>query len=122
MSVAKNRGFLWGRGNLNSGLCATTGTSLYDPRMDPPLATPSYGNAPTFPLERLRRKVEAAKDGKIIILAYHSTDGGDMFMTGEEFLAQMALLREMECNVISMAALGQYIDPAKAEARWTLGT
>ena len=109
-------GYQWGRGNCETGICGMRGMSVYEPEVDSPLAIPNFGD-PDFYDERLfRKRIELAKDGKIVGFTYHSVS--DAHWMGEcSFSRQMNILKEVGCKVIAMQDLNEYIDPVKA-AKW----
>ena len=116
VAVAGACGFCWGRGNLPNGITGCQGKSLYAPLADHPLNIPSYGDAPLYTYERLRERIESAKDGRILCLAYHSVLDPDEWTNTITFEEHFRFMAEQGCHVISMAQLADYIDPVKAAA------
>lgn len=107
-------GYLWGRGNCETGLCGMRGMSYYDPACDSPLAMPNFGDPDYYTEELLRARIAGAADGKILGLTYHSVSpehwGGAC-----SFERQMQILADCQCMVISIRDLEAYIDPRKAD-------
>lgn len=116
VAVADACGMKWGRGNLGTGICGTFGKSTYDPRADHPLAIPSHGDAPLYTCERLLERLETAKDGHILCLAYHSVTDPDDWMNTITFEQHFRFIAEHGYNCISMRQLEDHIDPDKAKA------
>lgn len=114
VAAAGRSGMRWGRGNLDSGLCATAGKTTYDPRADSPLAIPSHGDAPLYTLERLKDRLETARDGRILCLAYHSVVETGDWMNEIGFEQHFRFIAEQGYHCLSMAQLEEYIDPEKA--------
>lgn len=116
VEVAEQCGMKWGRGNVDAGICSCRGKSVYDPMADHPLAIPSYGDAPLYTFDRLLERLESAKDGHILCLAYHSVLDPDEWTNTITFEEHFRFLKEHGANCISMAQLEEYIDPEKAKA------
>ena len=114
--VAGSCGMKWGRGNLGTGICGTRGKSVYDPRADHPLAIPSYGDAPLYTFERLRERLDTARDGRVLCLAFHSVLDPDEWTNEISYEAYFCFMAEQGCNCISMGQLSEYVDPDKALA------
>ncbi len=114
--VAGACGMKWGRGNLGTGICGTRGKCTYDPRADHPLAIPSYGDAPLYTYERLLERLETARDGRVLCLAFHSVLDPDEWSNEITFEKYFRFMAEQGCNCISMGQLAEYVDPDKALA------
>lgn len=109
------KGFLWGRGNITSGISYNNGTTIYDPLVDSPLSMPSWGDPPMYTMERFARRVSSARNGRIVILAYHGLTVNMGWSANQQpFESFMRYLYDNGYKVISMAQLGEYIDPVKA--------
>lgn len=116
VAVAETCDMKWGRGNLGTGVCGTFGKSTYDPRADHPLAIPSHGDAPLYTYERLLERLETARDGKILCLAYHSVTDPDDWMNSITFEQHFRFIADHGYHCISMGQLEEYISPEKAKA------
>lgn len=115
IAVADTCGMKWGRGNLGTGICGTAGKCVYDPRADHPLAIPSYGDAPLYTYERLRERLEQARDGRVLCLAYHSVLEPDEWTNEIDYRSHFRFIAEQGYHCISMRQLEEYIDPQKAK-------
>ena len=118
VAVADACGMKWGRGNLGAGICGLSGKCTYDPRADHPLAIPSHGDSPLYTYERLLERLETAKDGQILCLAYHSVLDPDEWTNTISFEEHFRFIAEHGYHCIAMGQLEEYIDPVKAKA-WT---
>lgn len=116
VAVADECGMKWGRGNLGTGICGTSGKCTYDPRADHPLAIPSYGDAPLYTYERLLERLSLARDGHVLCLAYHSVLERDEWTNEIDYQAHFRFIAEHGYRCISMKQLEEYIDPVKAKA------
>ena len=121
MAVAVQCGMEWGRGNVDAGVCRTRGKMAYDPLCDDPLSIPSFGDAPLYSLKRLEERVDLARDGKVLCLAFHSvTDPVEWGCAGIGFENYMQHLKDLGCRVIGLNQLREYIDPVIARHRFCL--
>ncbi len=116
VAVADRCGMKWGRGNLDAGICGCRGKSIYNPRCDHPLAIPSYGDAPLYTYERLLERLESARDGRVLCLAYHSVLEPEEWTNAISFEEHFRFIAEHGYHCISMGQLEEYIDPVKAKA------
>lgn len=107
-------GYLWGRGNCETGVCGMRGMSVYDPMVDSPLAMPNFGDPDFYTEELMRERIALAAGGRILGLTYHSVSPGH-WPGACSFPRQMELLAEEGCTVIAMRDLARYIDPRKAD-------
>lgn len=115
IAVADACGMKWGRGNIGTGICGTSGKCVYDPRADHPLAIPSYGDAPLYTYERLQERLEQARDGRVLCLAYHSVLEADEWTNEIDYRSHFRFIAEQGYHCISMKQLEEYIDPQKAK-------
>lgn len=115
IAVAGVCGMKWGRGNLGAGICGTFGKCTYDPRTDHPLAIPSHGDAPLYTYERLLERLETARNGRILCLAYHSVTDPDDWTNTITYEEHFRFIAEHGYHCISMRQMEDYIDPIKAK-------
>lgn len=107
-------GYLWGRGNCETGPCGMRGMSAYCPEVDSPLAMPSFGDPDFYSEELMRSRISLASGGRILGLTYHSVSPA-AWPGACSFARQMELLAENGCTVLSLRELERYVDPKQAD-------
>lgn len=110
--ILHEAGYHWARGDMKEVTPVREGQSYYDPYVDSPLAVPSFNGAPGFNADRIAEVLNYAKNGRVVVFAYHGA-------TGPEF-GELTLDDQVRCiyanggRCITFTELEQYIDPAKA--------
>lgn len=113
--AAVDMGYLWGRGNNESGSYGMRGMTYYDPLFDSPLSMCNFGDPDFYTEELLRERIMNAGEGQILGLTYHAVSP-EHWLGPILFQRHMEILKEMDCIVIPMCGLEAYIDPRKALA------
>lgn len=111
--AALDMGYVWGRGNNESGSYGMRGMTYYDPLFDSPLSMCNFGDPDFYTEELLKERITNAGEGQILGLTYHSVSP-EHWAGSIPFGRHMEILKEMDCTVISVCGLEEYIDPGKA--------
>lgn len=94
--------------------------AYYDPRKHHPLLIPTTANAhPGWTIEYFRRVVDGAREGRAAVLQFHGVPdlaAPKWSISPELFEQCLAVLGEMECNVIGLGDLARYADPTRPPA------
>ena len=111
--AALNMGYLWGRGNNESGAYGMRGMTYYDPRFDSPLSMCNFGDPDFYTEDLLEARITGAGKDQILGLTYHGVSPKN-WAGPISFRRHMEILKSMDCTVIPVCGLEEYIDPRKA--------
>ena len=109
-------GYKWQRGTMVSGSPIVTGSALYDPYVDDPLAMPSVH---AFTLDAVKEALDKCVSGKVMGLVFHDVTDHRM---GPDFEETIATVYENGGRCITYRELEEYVDAdvAYENARMTL--
>ncbi|MEI6604296.1 MAG: Ig-like domain repeat protein, partial [Verrucomicrobiota bacterium] len=93
----------------------------YRPTSDHPFDVPSFTISDGVSYDAFVADAQRATRGRIVVFTFHGVPDGEHSSVGvapAKFALMMQYLKDNNYNVISLNALGQYVDVAKAAAVW----
>lgn len=110
LDLMREKGYHWGRGDLNGVSPQLLGDALYDPYVDTPLCVP---HSDPGSIEELRAELSRCV-GKVMVLVFHGID--DPMMSKIPFADMVRTIYEEGGRCITFRELEEYVDPVKADA------
>lgn len=93
------------------------GDRPYRPTVDHPLNVPSFSLGDSVSMDTFIGEAQRATRGRIVVFTIHGVPEGEhpsVSLDPVKFARMMQYLKDNDYNVISMSALGNYVDVAKA--------